>query len=197
MAIFSLKLSAQSPSLYGSSVAESAIVVRLVNASTRAQKLEIGAQVLEASGFGQASAYKPVAADIYTLMFAGKRIEFIPQKSSYYTLIALDDRLLVLKDQKHSDPARAQLYFYNLTGMDGLELRTADGAGRILGPLSSMDSTQAAVNALSFDAGVYASAILDRPVNLRLVRGESLAVFVAETAQGMRVFSIQARVAAD
>lgn len=188
---------AQAPSLYGASVEESAVVVRVVNASSAPISFRVGAQTLSAQAFGQASAYKPIAADIYTLSHAGKRWEFLPESSSYYTLVALDDRLLIFKDVRHGDPAKAQLYFYNLCARGGVELKTADGKTRILGPLDAMASAQAAVNALGFKAAAYAGQLLGAACELSLKRGESWAFFVADTAAGPKAFTVQASVARD
>lgn len=201
LAVFALfaaaPLWAQAPSLYGAGVEESAILVRAVNAGTSPVELRIGAQLLAAASFGDATPYKPIAADIYTLFHAGKRWEFVPDLSSYYTLVALPDRLVILKDQRHEDPAKAQLYFYNLMASGGLELKTADGSVRILGPLGALSSAQVAVNALSVPVAVFGTAKLGQNVTLNLTRGSSWSVFVADTAGGPRVFAVTASVDSD
>ncbi len=190
---------AQAPSLYGAGVAESAILVRLVNASGGgALSIPIGAQTLEAAGFGSASAYKPVAADIYTLFYGAKRFEFLPETQSYYTIVALDGGLVILKDTRHADPARAQLYFYNMGANAAADLKTADGSVAILPAVALRSSAQVAVNPVSLKIAAFqAGARVGGEHALSLARGSSYALFLALQGGSARSFVITASVQAD
>jgi alginate O-acetyltransferase complex protein AlgF len=190
---------AQAPSLYGAGVAESAILVRLVNASSGgAHSLQIGAQTLEAEAFGAASAYKPVAADIYTLFYGGKRYEFLPETKSYYTIVALDSGLAILKDTRHADPARAQLYFYNMSDGAAADLKTADGSLTVLPAVAARSSAQAAVNPISLKLAAFRGGVRAGGEHaLSMARGSSYALFLALKNGAAQSFIVTATVQAD
>ena len=199
LALFPALAWAQAPSLYGSGVAESAIVVRLVNASSGgAQSLQIGAQTLDAAAFGSASAYKPVAADIYTLFYGGKRFEFLPEIKSYYTIVALDSGLVVLKDARHTDPARAQLYFYNMSADAAADLKTSDGSVTVLPAVAPRSSAQVAVNPLTLKLAAFQSGLrVGGEHALSMSRGSSYALFLALKNGVAQSFIVSASVQAD
>lgn len=194
-----LPLWAQSRSIYGSGVDEAAVLVRLVNAGAPVEtKLRIGALTLNASASGSSTPYRPTVADIYTLTFNGKRYEFMPEPGGYYSIVITAKSLTWFPDHKHLDPAKTQLYFYNVTATKDLELKTADGATKVLGPCDPASSAQVAVNPVQVQFAVYSgSKKLGPDIAPKLERGASFSFFAFEHPTGIQAFLIKATVSAE
>jgi len=190
---------AQAGSLYGASVEESAILVRVLNAGAPGPvTLQVGAQKLVAQAAGQASPYRPIAADIYMLGYLGKSWEFLPDTGSYYTIVAGPSGLTFFKDVRHGDATRAQLYFYNLGSSGTAELRTADGSITLVAALPPGESAQVAVNPVSVSVAAFRSGKkAGDGISLRLVRGSSCAIVLVDLAGSPRAFLVEASVAKD
>jgi alginate O-acetyltransferase complex protein AlgF len=181
--LFSSSAFAQSGSLYGLSLDESAILVRVANLrSEGAASLRLGSSRLIAQEPGDVTAYLAVAADLYILRYQGENLEFIPRQGTIYTIVAGDSDLILLEDQAHDDPLRCQLYVYVQTaaGVTGtpLSLKTADGSTALLENIAPGSSAAIAVNpvaielALFDDTGRKVSADFD-PM---MARGASIAI---------------------
>lgn len=185
--------SAQSRSIYGSGVDADAALVRLVDAGASGEvELWLGAVTLAVTKPGEATPYRPVVADIFMLSYLGERYEFMPEPGALYTVAATAGGLVVLEDERHDDPARAQLYFYNL-GAAPAELRTADGSVIVIGPCAPGGSAQAAVNPVQASLAAYSGgARAGAPVALRLERGASHSVFAYPGASGPAAFAVKA-----
>ena len=187
---------AQSRSIYGAGVDEDSVLVRLVNAgATNPTEVRIGALKLSVPALG-ATPYRPTLADIFIISYAGKRYEFIPEAGSYYTLIESGDKLVILNDVKHTNRARAQIYFYNMTGGTPAELKTSDGKTSLVGPCAAGSSAQIAVNPVSLTLAVYQDgekSSTDMPVKLE--RGASFSVFAYSGPAGAAAFVVKAAVA--
>jgi len=184
---------AQSRSIYGGGVDADAALVRLVDAGAPGEvELWLGAETLKAGALGEATPYRAVVADVYMLGYLGKRYEFMPEPGSLYTVAATAGGLVVLEDERHDDPARAQLYFYNL-GAAPAELRTADGSVLVAGPCAPGGSAQVAVNPVQVGLAAYSGgAKAGEPLRLRLERGASYSVFVYPGSSGPAAFSVKA-----
>lgn len=187
--------SAQSRSIYGGGVDEETAMVRLVDAGAAgAVELRLGAVSLATVAPGDATPYRQTVPDIHVITYLGKRYEFMPEPGTFYTLAALADRLLVFEDVRHVDPARAQVYFYNL-GANAAELMTADGSSTVAGPCPAGSSAQVAVNPIRITVAAYASRTrLGEPVALRLERGASYSVFACAGPVGPAVFAVKATI---
>jgi alginate O-acetyltransferase complex protein AlgF len=183
----------QSRSIYGGGVDEDAALVRLVDAGAASPvSVRIGGITLSVAGAGDSTPYRPVAPDIYMLTYAGRRFEFLPETGGWYTIVAASRSLLVLSDEKHLDAARAQLYFYNLAQAP-LELRTADGSTRVLGPLAAGSSAQASVNPITVKLAAYGDMKkAGADIDFRLERGSSYSVFTHDSPAGIRTFAVKA-----
>ncbi|NCN05029.1 MAG: hypothetical protein GW949_05315 [Spirochaetales bacterium] len=155
-----LPLLAQSGSLYGASLDESAILVRLINTRTDGVGVSVrmGSLRLSAGVPGDATPYHPITADIFLLRYQGAGTEFIPQTDTIYTLLAGDAELSIMIDTPHNDPLRAQVYGYNPPGVSSTSLAfgTADGSTLIFPNIDSGNSQSLGVNALSIELGVFA-----------------------------------------
>lgn len=201
----------QSGSLYGASVDESAILVRVINGRTTGPvQLRVGAHRLSAQNPGDVSGYVPIPADVFILRYENQTIEFLPEPQTLYTLLAYDRGIRILRDTPHRDPARAQIYLYvspslSSAGVQSLELRTSDGNQGIIAPTEPGSSTSIAVNPLTISVATFQVSSSSNsqgsrlhwapPIELSMARGQSytLVAFVTPTGQpGLQV--LQARV---
>jgi hypothetical protein len=204
-------LHGQTGSLYGASVDESAILVRVINGRTAGPaQLRIGAHRLNAANPGDTTSYVPIPSDVFILRYENQTIEFLPQEQTIYTLLAYDRGIRIIRDTPHRDPARAQIYLYvspslSSAGVQSLELRTSDGNQGIIAPTEPGSSGSIAVNPLSISVTAFHMSSSSNsqgsrlpwapPIQLSLARGQSytLVAFVTPTGQpGLQVH--QARV---
>jgi len=187
--------SAQSRSIYGGGVDEAAAMVRLVDVGAVGPVvLRLGAVELEADAPGDSTPYRQAVADIYVLTYRGRRYEFMPEPGTYHTVAASADRLTVLEDVKHVDPARSQVYFYNF-GRGEAALMTADGSSPVAGPCPAGSSAQAAVNPVRVTLSAFADgARRGGAIELRLERGSSYSVFAYDGGSGPAAFAVKATI---
>lgn len=190
--------SAQSRSVYGAGLDEGAAMVRLVNAGAPGPaRLSVGAVELSAKKPGDASPYRPAVPDIYMLGEGKAAVEFLPEPGGWYTIAAGPLGLAVFQDERHRDPAKAQLYLYNLTKAP-VELKTADGKAKALGPVQPGSSGQVAVNAVKIALAAFSpGGKLGTDLALTLERGASYSVFAGEGPGGPVSFAVKASAASE
>lgn len=174
-------LISQTGSLYGASVSESAIFVRLLNArSDGPVQLRLGPARLLTQNPGDMTPYHPVSADLYILRYLGAAIEFIPRTGTLYSIVADDQGLTILSDQPHTDPARTQIYFYNpaVNALGALSLRTLDGQTIVIDSVAPGLSRYVLVNPLTIELALFDEDGQKRSPDLpfTMSRGESIAV---------------------
>ncbi|TFG81276.1 MAG: hypothetical protein E4H20_10145 [Spirochaetales bacterium] len=110
-------------------------------------------------------------------------------------MVALATTLVILRDERHVDPARAQLYFYNMASGAETELKTANGKTGVLDRIAFGTSTQVAVNAVTVTLAAYRSGVkLGGDLELRMTRGSSYSFFLADGPSGPRTFAVTASV---
>ncbi len=184
--------------LYGPPAGENTLLVRVVRAvpSGGPLVLDVGAVRFGPLEYAQVSPYRPVVRDIYRIRAGTREGILEPGEESYYTIVIGPEGVRVFADLTHRDPARAQLYLYNLSSLPAVGLSTADGRTRIVPPLPPGGSGQAAVNAVAARLGVFAGGALVAEVgDLGMRRGQSYSVFVLGGSPGPTVLTAQARVA--
>lgn len=184
--------------LYGPPAGEGTAMVRLLNASPAGGPLEVdlGAVRYGPLEFTQVSPYRPLFPDAYLIRAAGREQMLEPRPGAYYTVVVAPDAIRVLEDPAHRDPARAQLFLYNLTSLPEVDLLTADGKVRVISGVAPGGSAQVAVNPVPVELAVFRDGILLEKVgDLGLQRGQSYSVFVIGKPSGPAVLSARASVA--
>jgi hypothetical protein len=74
-----------------------------------------------------------------------------------------------------------------------MELKTADGSTKVLGPLAAGSSAQAAVNPVTVKLAAYGDGKkAGADIGFRLERGSSYSVFTHDSPAGIRTFSVKA-----
>lgn len=190
-------LIAQSGSLYGASLEESAIAVRLVNLRSQGTaSFRIGAIRLSSEAPGTATGYVPISADLYILRYEGQNQEFIPESGNFYSIVAGDGELIILRDDQHDDPYKSQIYAYVQPGFssDNVSLSTADGAIAVLPSVGSGNSANVIVNPLQ--VRLQFTDAQGTPVgpefDVSLQSGESTSIFLYRRDGDIQVTSSQA-----
>ena len=133
--------------------------------------------------------------DIYLFSAGGMELEIIPVSGRYYTVAVLPDAIVVLEDPAHTDPARAQLFLYNLSSLARVELTTADGKTTVIAGVASRSSGLAVVNAVAARLAVRSGGTQVKAIgDLGLARGSSFSVFVLGGGSSPAVFTLKAAV---
>ncbi|HET6486349.1 MAG TPA: alginate O-acetyltransferase AlgF [Spirochaetia bacterium] len=190
-------LAAAPGSVYGPSAPGDSAFVRVVNAlkSVPSLRADLGATRFQDVSYGAASAYLPVAPDVYLVRVAGLELEVIAKTRTYYTVAFTSGGILLFEDATHTDPARAQLFLYNLTSIDPIDLKTSDGKTTVIKGVRPGTSGVKVVNAVSATLAVYSGGTrVGAPAVLALKRGSSFGVFVLGESARPTVFSVQAEV---
>lgn len=194
---YSLSVSAQT--LYGSGVAPEDALVRLLNISNDARMLELGAAEIQAESYGTLTDYFPVFSGMHFIEFQEDWIEFIAESGVYYTVVISDREVRIFTDQAHTNPAKAQLYFYNLTDEPGSLKVDADGTA-VFSDIDPWSSAQMAINPLqiSFALCLKNDKVETLPI-LPLSRGGSVSVFLIQnlTTGGFSSVYAEAEIGAD
>jgi alginate O-acetyltransferase complex protein AlgF len=186
-------------SVYGPEVPGNSAFVRMVNAipGPSQLRLELGATRFDPLPYAGVSPYKPVVPDIYQLEAGGSAQEIIPKSGAYYTVVCGQKAITVLQDPAHADPARAQLFLYNLSSLPAVDLKTSDGKTAVILGVAPNASGMKVVNAVTVSFAVFhASARIGTVGDLGLARGSSFSVFVLGGASP-KVFAVKAKVAAE
>ena len=190
-------LAAAPGSVYGPSAPGDSAFVRVVNAldSVPSLRADLGATRFQDVSFGTVSAYRPVAPDVYLVRVAGLELEVIAKSRTYYTVAFTPGGILLFEDATHTDPARAQIFLYNLTSIDPIDLKTSDGKTVVVKGVRPGTSGVKVVNAVSATLAVYSGAVrLGAQTVLALKRGCSFSVFALGEPAKPTVFSAQAEV---
>jgi hypothetical protein len=123
-------------------------------------------------------------------------VEFFPEPSMFYTIVVdPDGALVVVRDEAHRDPARAQIVLFNFSD-DTVDLASIEPAAPIFTAVPGGSARAIAINAVAVDLAVHG----DEPgapelfrQRVQLERGESYGIFVGRE----RAFLEAASVATD
>lgn len=188
---------AEPRSVYGPQAPGDVAFVRVVNAiaGKTPVQVDLGATRYDQLGFAEVSPYRPVVPDIYQIRAAGHEQEIIPKSGRYYTIVCAPKGIHVLEDVAHTDPARAQLFLYNVSSLPRVDLKTADGKTSVIYDVLPHKSGQVVVNAIAVAFAVFSDGALVGEVgDPGLERGSSFSVFVLDGEASVTVFAARVRV---
>ncbi len=181
--------------LYAPAVPEDAAMVRVVNATPQAVTLDVGPLRYADVAPLSATAYRPLLADVLVVSHDGAREVITARERAFLSVVLVPGGLQVIEDERHTDPARAQLVLYNLTA-SAVSFRALEPEATIIPEVAARDSAARAVNAMSVTIGAFLD---DEPLAVKQVdleRGESYTLVVtgAPTADEPAGFLVQASV---
>ena len=184
-------------SVYGLQAPGNVAFVRVVNAvaGKTSIQVELGATRYHTLDFAEVSPYRPVVPDIYQIRAVDYETEIIPKVGLYYTIVCAPTGIHIIEDVPHTDPARAQLFLYNISSFPQVDLKTADGKIIVISGISPHQYGQVVVNAISVSFAVFSGGTrLGAVGDLGLERGSSFSVFVLDGESSAIVFAVKARV---
>jgi alginate O-acetyltransferase complex protein AlgF len=185
-------------SVYGPSAPGDSAFVRVLSLLPDPVRISLGATRIGPVPPSTVSSYQPVLPDIYLVRAAGKELEVVPKSGAWLTIACTPKGIILFDDPPHTDPARAQIFLYNLTMLPSLDLRTADGKTTVLAGVKSGASAQVVVNALTVSLALYNGKALVMPVGtLALQRGSSFSVFALGQNAAVSVLTAKADVKVD
>ncbi len=193
----SAPLAAAPGSVYGPSAPGDSAFVRVINAlpTVSSLRLDLGATRFQDIAYASVSAYRPVVPDVYLVRVGGMELEVIAKTRTYYTVACTASGILLFEDATHTDPARAQIFLYNLTSLDPLDLKTADGKTAVIKAVRPQTSDLKVVNAVNVSLAVFSGAArIGAPTSLALKRGSSFSVFVVGDPRKPTVLAAKAEV---
>jgi hypothetical protein len=167
--------------VYGPAAPENAGFVRVFNGdpSREAVELPIGPRRYGPIAFGEVTAYRPIRGGVFLLQSGGGEAELIVRPDTYTTILLGPGEVTVVSDDRHEDPARAQLVLYNVAGAGGVDLVVLPGGAPVFQDVPAGGSRARAVNAVPVELGLRGEG--DTGVDLEpvdLTRGDSFGVFV-------------------
>jgi alginate O-acetyltransferase complex protein AlgF len=190
-----MPLGAAPQSVYGPSAPGDSAFVRLLNLLPDALRVSLGATRIGPVGSAAISAYEPVVPDIYVVRAGGEEREVVPKSGTYLTIACTSKGIILFDDPPHTNPARAQVFLYNLTSIASLDLKTADGKTAVVAGVKEGESGQVVVNAVTVSLAVYNGAALVKAVgSLALQRGSSYSVFAMGDAARVSLLAAKADV---
>ncbi len=195
----SLPLSAQGPrSVYGPSTPGDSAFVRVISLLPDPVRISLGATRIGPVAPRTVSDYRPVVPDIYLVRAGGQALEVVPKSGTWITLACTPKGIIAFEDPPHTDPARAQLFLYNLSSIASVDLKSADGKTTVLAGVKSGSSAQVVVNAVTVSFALFDRGALVKPIGaLRLERGSSFSVFALDEGRGVTVLTVKAAVKVD
>ena len=168
--------SAAQEGLYAPSVPEDAALVRIINATSEPLTFDVGPLRYRDVPAYSASAYRPVQPGVFVLFHVGKREVLTPEARSFLTIALLPDDLTVIRDERHVDPARAQLVIYNFSEQP-VSFEAVEPGAVLVPEVPSGESRARVVNAIA----VRIAAVAEAPLyaeSIELERGESYSMVV-------------------
>ena len=167
--------------LYAPAVPEDAALVRVINATAETVSLDVGPLRFSDVAPSTATAYRPLLADVLVVSHDGAREVITAKERSFLSLVLRPGGMHVIEDERHTDPARAQLVLYNLSSSP-VSLRAIDADATIIPAVGPGESGTRVVNAVSVSLGAYTDDEQLVVTEVDLERGESYTLVVVGAA---------------
>ncbi len=184
--------------VYGPAAPENAGFVRVFNGDPsrgEAAELPVGPRRFGPIALGEVTAYRPIRGGVFLLRSGGGEAELIVRPDAYTTVLLGSEEITVISDERHEDPARAQLVLYNGADAGGVDLVVLPDGAPVFRDVPAGASRARAVNAVTVQLGLRAEdgAAVDLGP-LDLTRGDSFGVFVVSEERGIAARIHEARV---
>jgi len=183
---------AEGDELYDPAPPPDSAFVRFVNPGAKTEAAKVGTRAV---GDVQAT-----ASSVYVLAKQGQRtvtlgdaaVTFDVSAGHFYTLAPADGALLVIEDTSNDNLAKALLTIYNLSDLDKVALKTADGKAAIVTDVEPGKLGNRAVNPIAVDLAVFHG---DKTVGsfpkLSLKQGAAYSAFVLGSGDDIKAIWVQ------
>lgn len=180
--------------LYAPRVPGDASMVRVANlSSAESPRIDIGAVRFGAVPAAEVTPYRSVPPGIYMVGGRARGVMFSPGPASFNTIVVSPaGEIVVLVDQAHRDPARAQLVLYNFAG-NAADLIATRPEATVFESVLPGESEAVAVNAIPIDLAARVnggSAAYPVGGTLAMERGASYSVFVTPDGAMLRTAAV-------
>jgi hypothetical protein len=178
--------------LYAPSVPTDAALVRVANLrdSELSPRLDMGPVRFSSLPAGEVTPYRPTPPGVYIIGGRAAGVEFFPEPGAFYTIIVdPDGALVVVRDEAHRDPARAQIVLFNFSG-EPADLVSIEPEAPIFRAVPAGGARSIAVNAIAVDLAVEADRGEVFRRRVQLARGESYGIFVGRVQAFLETASV-------
>ena len=170
--------------LYGPSAPPDAAYVRFINAAPGDEAAaELGDVDYDPVAFTETTPYRVLEPGDVTLNVAGAEASLTAEAGGFYTVVLTPEGVNVLQDEALVDASRALLTLYNLSDLESLDLKTADGATDIVSEVAPGGAASIVVNQAEVALGVFSEGELVEALEPSLLeRGVAYSVLVFDGA---------------
>ena len=168
--------------LYAPSVPEDAALVRVVNATAQPITVDIGRERFREVPAYAATAYRAIEGDVFVLTHEGDREVLTPRARAFFSVVYRPGGITVISDDRHTDPARAQLVLYNLTSSPA-DFVAVEPSATLASSIVPGESANRVVNAIPMRLGASVGGEMLYEAALEPRRGESYTLVVLATKE--------------
>lgn len=182
--------------LYGDPPPPNAAFVRVVQTvkDTVASDLSIGATEYNDLPFAEISPYRVVLEGSHQLKTADLEQTLNIEKGKFYTVV-LGETATLLEDAISTNRAKALLSLYNLSNLEAVDLKTADGQTDVLLGVEPGELKSIEVNSITVDLAVFNG--VTELANFPAVQLERTAAYSAIVVGSETVIWIQSQAITD
>lgn len=164
--------------LYAPRLPGDTVLVRVANLSNEEYgDIDIGPITYATPGPKSVGPYRPVPPGIFMVGSPSDSVLFSPEPGAFATIVVTPEGGLALcTDERHADPARAQLVLYNFSGSN-VDFTSLEPAAMLVSGVDDGASGKIVVNAISLLAAVVQDGELLFDARITAERGSSYSVF--------------------
>lgn len=191
MLILCLGLFAQAQEgLYGPQTPQDTAFVRFVHAATDIPEatFTVAGVPYATTAYLDVTPYDMLAEGSHTIRVNDLTTDITTEIGGFYTVVLMPEELRVITDTPLEDLAKARIFLYNLSALDTLDLRTADGETDVLTDVAAGSSSSIEVNPADVTLAVFHQGEgVQELSGLQLERGAAHGVFVMGDADALVV----------
>lgn len=176
--------------LYGPQTPQDTAFVRFVHAATNVPEatFSVAGVPFATVEYTGVTPYDTLAEGTHTISVNDLTTDLTTEIGGFYTVVLMPEDLVVIEDLPLEDPAQARVFLYNLSTLDAIDLRTADGATDVLPGVAQGSSSSIEVNPADVTLAVFHQGELVQELpGLQLERGAAYGVFVMGDADSLVV----------
>jgi len=185
---------AQDEGLYAPAPPADAAFVRVVHgvSTAAAVAVSVGDREFGELSFAEVSPYRVVIRGDRIINVAGSETAFGVEVGKFYTLAVLPEGVVILEDAANENRAKALLSLYNLSDVEMVDLKTADGATDVLLGVEPQAQANIEVNGITVALGVFSNAEAVITFDeVKLERGAAYSAMVLGSADTPTVIWVQ------
>jgi alginate O-acetyltransferase complex protein AlgF len=176
--------------LYGPQTPQDTAFVRFVHVATSVPEatFSVAGVPFATTEYAHVTPYDLLAEGTHTISVDELTTELTTEIGGFYTVVLMPEDLLVITDTPLEDPAKARLFLYNLSTLDTIDLKTADGETEVLTGVAAESSSSVEVNPADVTLAVFHQGeVVQELSDLQLERGTAYGIFVMGDGESLTV----------